>query len=202
MKKVYISSPQGSGNSYMKEFLTENVYDYVTVYSHKIEDILENQNHIFILRNPKDCISSAVYRYSKEKSGSVSENLVFNDFDINTIKQLISTYTNFYINFLKKSKLKSNLYIIPFDYFFNNQKEFLNKIVNKFNLTLHEDISLSSNEDFILKKMMQFDNKTRVPSKKTKNRIFIENLIEKEALYKEAYALYLEILQSTKNMVQ
>jgi hypothetical protein len=202
MKKVYISSPQGSGNSYMKEFLTENVYDYVTVYSHNIEDVLENQNHIFILRNPKDCISSAVFRYSKEKrSDSIPENLVFNDFDINAIKGLISIYINFYIDFLKKSKSKSNLYIISFDYFFNNQKESLNKIVNKFNLTLHEDISFSSNEDFILKKMMQFDNKNRVPSKKTKNRIFIENLIEKETLYKEACELYLEILHSTKNMI-
>jgi hypothetical protein len=202
MTTIYITSPAGSGNIYMREFLIENVYADVILHSHLEKDILDYQNHIFILRNPKDCIASGVFRHSKEKrSFMIKKDESFDDFDTNKIKELIYTYTQNYINFLKSSKLKPNLYTIPFDYFFNNQVESLNKIAIKFNLKLHNDIKISSNKNFIIRKMMQTEHRIRIPSKKTENRLFVDSLVEEEPLYKEAHTLYLDILQSTESML-
>ena len=203
MKRFYLSSPGGSGNTYIQMLLNSNAYVDAYMKSHDPRDILENEDHLCILRNPKDAISSITSKHEKEnKDKFIPVNQKIDTSNIEEVKLIISRYCYYHHDFLKEAVNKKNLFFIKFDYIMNNQEEAIQKLSKQFNFKLHEDRKQTMNPDVIFYRMDQSGLGSRSPKEKSAGREIIDSLIIEDPLYPEIESMYLDILQSTKNMIQ
>jgi hypothetical protein len=198
-KIIYITSPAGSGNTYLQSFINENAYVNVNIKSHNADDILENEYHICILRDPMSCISSAVERHDKlNKYKHLPDEQKIDLSDLYLVKKLIDEYSYQHLIFLNKIKNKKNVFFVTFENVINNTEQVFKKIISQLNLEINKDLPNSMNSDFIFEGMKISGLDARSPKEKSDNRKLIQELVKKNYLFIEIEKKYIEVLQSTE----
>jgi len=198
LKTIYLTSPAGSGNTFLQSFINENAYVNVYTKSHNADDILENEDHICILRSPDNCISSVVERHDISIAYKyIPDEQKINISNLDAVKKLIDEYCYSHFMFLNKIKDK-NVYFVLFKDVVDNPKLVFEKIVSKFNLNINKDLPNSMENDFIFEGIKISGLEARSPKEKSDNRKFIDALVKENFLYPEIEKLYTEILKSTK----
>ena len=200
---ITINSPEGSGNIFAKTALLD--IDCPTNVIHNYELLNSGGNNIFILRNPYDCILSAI---ELPFLGNKYLSRQFNIHD-NKTDQEINRHIEQYLNYLKNYKNKK-VYAVTFEFLTNNPKQFVENVTSRFNRKIDKNkLDLISGE-FVIKRLIE-KNPHRAPFRNDnpRQKIFlreeIKTYLNQDKRMKDLYPIYLQhknILQSTKNMVQ
>jgi len=200
---ILINSPEGSGNSFAKAAL-HNIGCSASV-KHNYQLLNSGEDNIFILRNPYDCILSAMelpFLNDKSREGKV-------DLSHPQTSEEIDRHIKQYLNYLDNYN-NEKVYALTFEFLTNTPKNFVKNVVSKFDVKFDKN-----NFDFISKesvmKTLIKKNPNRAPfrndnpRKKINLRSEIKEYLNEDKRMKDLLAIYIEhknILQSTENMVQ
>jgi len=200
-----ISSPAGSGNTFLRVLLETLFYNEVKdTVSHTADKMENDLKKIYILRNPYDNIASAVERHLISSNDKFIEDK-FDIIDKNKLDIKIVNHTKEYNNFINNFKNHENLIAITFEFLTQDTINCAKYIAKKFNLEINKNYLSSKLDKKILYRLSNSDSANRAPRPKHVDRIAIDNMLKNDYDISELYNLYLkekQILQSTENMVQ
>jgi hypothetical protein len=202
MNKIKITSPAGSGNSFVRTLVEDNIDCECEMDAHQYEGY-STENQIFVLRNPKDTIASGAERHlvgSKDK-------FVPNDIEIHEtdklnsiIDQLMRKYRTFILNV----EDKENILAISFEFLTTDTNKCIYNVAKYFNLNLKEGHDPEMSKLAILS-LIGSDQGNRVPrGPKSEGRQIVDALVDTNPMLEELNGLYLNLLnklQSTESML-
>ena len=201
MTNIEFVSPAGSGNTFAMYLLNKTLNCQIESLSHESRDLNKNGNQVFLLRNPYDCISSAIERHLDTVNTDSLEDEIININNIDDLVNEMNLYTNEYYSFLKKAKNKKILFSSTFEFLTLNPIGFVKKASKFFDIEIDHS-HLNSNlslEIFDGIKKSKLAN--RAPRDKTESRNKIDDLVRNNVdinLFYKEYIEYRDILQSTE----
>ena len=202
MNKIKITSPAGSGNSFVRTLVEDNIDCECEMDAHQYEGY-STENQIFVLRNPKDTIASGAERHlvgSKDKF--VPNDIEMHETDkLNSIiDQLMRKYRTFILNV----EDKENILPISFEFLTTETNKCVFNVAKYFNLNLKEGYDPEMSNLAILS-LIGSDQGNRVPrGPKSEGRQVVDALVEANPMLEELNDLYLKLLsklQSTESML-
>jgi hypothetical protein len=208
MNEIKITSPVGSGTSFLRTIIEDNIECESVMGTHQYEGH-STENQVFILRNPKDTIASSAERHLKaSKDKFVTDHVEIEDTDSfnNIIQHLINKYKTFILNV----EDKENIFLITFEFLTTQTNKCVFEIAKRFNLTLKPAPAIDGSYDYDMSQLailslLGAGMQNRVPrGPKSEEREIIDSLVEANPMMEELNVLYLELLnklQSTENML-
>lgn len=201
MKDIKFVSPAGSGNTFAIYLLNKTLNCEIGRISHESRDLNEDENLAFLLRNPYDCISSAIERGLDTVNTDSLEDQIINIDNIDDLVNEMNLYTNEYYNFLKKAKNKKILFSSTFEFLTLNPIGFVKKASKFFDIEIDHSHLNSTLSLEIFDGIRKSKLANRAPRDKTESRNKIDDLVRNnvkiDLFYKE-YIEYRDILQSTE----
>jgi hypothetical protein len=204
MKILKINSPAGSGNTFATQLIQKTLDCNLIHTDHNPEELDTEDNQIHILRNPYDCIASALERHLglSEDKFLVADHISIDDTD--KLKEYLDVYCAKYYWFMEKMFKSKNILNFTFEFLTENPLKFIDVVSNTFSIDKKEfetnEISKTIFEELAKSKLAN-----RTPREKSQERIQIDEFVKKsidvELLY-ENYYMNRNILQSTENMIQ
>jgi hypothetical protein len=202
MNKIKVTSPAGSGNSFLRTLIQDNINCECEMSEHRFEGY-STENQVFILRNPKDTIASATERHlvgSKDKF--VPNEIEAND--TNSLNEIIEQLMRKYRTFLLNIEDRSNIMPITFEFLTTQTEKCISEIAKRFSFMMNEKSDSEMSKNAILS-LIGADMGNRVPrGPKSDGRQIIDSLVDANPMLEELNQLYLDIfskLQSTENML-
>lgn len=196
---VIINSPEGSGNTFAKVALYSVACS--APLKHNYQLLNAGDNNIFILRNPYDCILSAMelpFLNDKSKERKVDLNHPLTDQEVNTH---ITQYLNYLDNYNNEK-----VYAVTFEFLTKNPKKFVKNVALKFDIKIDlYKVNFITEESVIKTLIDKNSNRAPVRDDNPRKKIDLRNQI-KEDLFKnkkmeDLFPIYLEHknkLQSTE----
>ncbi len=196
---IIINSPEGSGNSFAKAALY-NAGCSAPV-KHNYQLLNAGGNNIFILRNPHDCILSAMeLPFLNEKSSERKVNLSHPQ-----TSEEIDRHIKQYLNYLDNYN-NEKVYALTFEFLTSNPKKFVQNVVSKFETKVYKSDFDFITEESVMRTLIN-KNPNRAPfrndnpRKKIDLRNQIKTRLFEDKRMQDLFPIYLEhknILQSTE----
>lgn len=197
MKDIWVNSPPRSGNVYAA-LLLSTAFNYDIIVKHDLEFASTQNEQIYVVRNPYDCIASSIQRHLTSEVDSFTENETkFDITDIEKINEFIDAYCGFYDKFLTAAANNPN-FVLSVDarFIMKDPLKFIDMIAERYGYSItypHEDaVDLLTNVKNNLSKQGKDNHLTRV---KTEDRKIIDQYVNNsERVHKlhDRYLLHLE----------
>ena len=208
MNEIKITSPIGSGTSFLRTIIEDNIECESVMGTHQYEGH-STENQVFILRNPKDAIASSTERHLKEsKDKFVTDYIEANDTD--ALNSVIQHLMNKYRTFILNVEDKENIFLITFEFLTTQTNKCVFEIAKRFNLTLKPAPAIDGSYDYDMSQLailslLGAGMENRVPrGPKSEGRQTIDSLVEANPMLEELNQLYVDLLsklQSTESML-
>jgi hypothetical protein len=197
-KKILVNASPGSGNTFCKTLIAENLGVTVIWQNHEIGAFREWPDAVFILRDPYDSIASAVEIIIHNLSDKEFEYYQAHK-ESRQNHKIIENIKNYelMLNALKEFPLVK---VVTFEFLTNQPEEFLNSIAKRFNLEFLQE----RRPPYELLNRMKNANMPRAPRGKTAERKEIDRMVRNNEHMPQLYEKYLklkEIIQLTENSV-
>ena len=197
-KKILVNSSPGSGNTFCKTLIAENLNVTVIWQNHEIDAFREWPDAVFILRDPYDAIASAVEIIIHNLSDKNFEYYQANK-ESRLNHKIIENIKNYelMLNALGEFPLIKS---VTFEFLTNHPEEFLSSIARRFDLEFLQE----RRSPYELLQRMKNANLPRAPRGKTAERKEIDRMVRSNEHMPRLYEKYLklkEIVQSTENML-
>jgi len=196
---LIINSPEGSGNSFAKAAL-HNAGQSAPI-KHNYQLLNAGDNNIFILRNPYDCILSAMELPFLNDRGKLRSFNIENPLTDQEINRHIKQYLD-YLNNYNNEKV----YAATFEFLTNSPKKFVKNVALKFDIKIDKNKLNLLTEESVIKTLIE-KNPNRAPfrndnpRKKIDLRNQIKGRLFEDKRMEDLFPIYLEhknILQSTE----
>lgn len=197
-KKILVNASPGSGNTFCKTLIAENLGVTVIWQNHELGAFREWPDAVFILRDPYDAIASACEIIIHNLSDKDFEYYQANkEFRLN--HKIIENIRNYelMLNALDEFPL---IKAVTFEFLTNQPEEFLISIAKRFDLKFLQE----RQPPYELLRRMKNQNMSRAPRGKTAERKEIDRMVRNNENMPQLYEKYLklkEIIQLTENSV-
>ena len=196
---IIINSPEGSGNSFAKAVLY-NAGQSAPI-KHNYQLLNSGVDNIFILRNPYDCILSAMeLPFLNDKSKLKNFNIE-NPLTDQELNRHIKQYLDYLDNYNNEK-----VYAATFEFLTNSPKKFVKNVALKFDIKIDKNKLNLLTEESVIKTLIE-KNANRAPfrndnpRKKINLRNQIKGRLFEDKRMEDLFPIYLEhknILQSTE----
>ena len=196
---IIINSPEGSGNSFAKAALY-NAGCSAPV-KHNYQLLNAGGNNIFILRNPYDCILSAMELPFLNDRGKLRNFNIENPLTDQELNRHIKQYLDYLDNYNNEK-----VYAATFEFLTNNPKKFVKNVALKFEIKIDANKLNFITEESVIKTLIE-KNPNRAPlrNENPRKKIDLRNQIKtrlfEDKRMQDLFPIYLEhknILQSTE----
>jgi hypothetical protein len=196
---IIINSPEGSGNSFAKAALY-NAGQSAPI-KHNYQLFNSGVDNIFILRNPYDCILSAMELPFLNDRGKLRNFNIENPLTDQELNRHIKQYLDYLDNYNNEK-----VYAATFEFLTNSPKKFVKNVALKFDIKIDKNKLNLITEESVIKTLIE-KNPNRAPfrndnpRKKIDLRNQIRGRLFEDKRMQDLFPIYLEhknILQSTE----
>ena len=201
MKKIYIVSPMGSGNTFFHTVLLDKINANIECTGHYTKLIHSVGNYIIFFRNPYDSISSSIERHLPSSNDKFILDVDPTEIsNIAKINELYRFYSSEYVKFFDRQYLNNpNILRITFDFAINNESRFITTVSNFFNVENYnkeQDLEIRASAK---NKIITYGFENRLPRKKSNDRLIIDNIVANMDNIEDIYSQYLLTKQEIEN---